>query len=232
MKRVIIPMTAMLALFLASSFIFPDRSGEELRQLDEFYGIGIAVSADVYYTQGDTHEIRIEGKDRDVEDLITKVRDGFLQVKYEDWRVNRSRLTIYITSGDLEKVKISGSGHFVVKKVLASDEMELAMSGSGSISFKQLSSDEVDVKISGSGDISLGAGSADEIDVKISGSGKLDAEQFEVSEFSAAISGSGSARITCKDDLDVRISGSGKVYYHGDPRVNSVSSGSGKTVAL
>jgi len=232
MKRVIIPMAALLIVFLISSFTLPDQAAEEVRQLDEFYGIGISISADVYYTKGNTHEIRIEGKDRDVEDLITKVKDGFLQLKYEDWRVNRSKLTIYVTSKNLEAVKMSGSGHFVAEKPLSSEEMDLAMSGSGGISFKQLDAEEVDVKISGSGKISLDAGSAEEMSTKISGSGKLNAERFEVSEFSGAISGSGGARITCKDELDVKISGSGNVYYHGDPRVNSVSSGSGKTVAL
>jgi len=232
MKRVLIVMAAMLVVVLVSSFDFPDRAAEEVRQLDKFSGIGIAVSADVYYTQGNTHEIRIEGKDRDVEDLITKVKDGFLQVKYEDWKISRSKLTIYITSSDLKAVKMSGSGHFMVDNALESDEMDLAMSGSGGISFKRLSSDEVDVKISGSGKIILDDGSADEMETKISGSGKLSAESFEVTEFSAAISGSGSASVTCTEDLDVKISGSGKVYYHGDPRVNSVSSGSGKIVAL
>jgi len=232
MKRVIIPMAAMLLTFLLGSFTFPDRAAEDVRQLDEFSGIGIGVSADVYYTQGSSYEIRIEGKDRDVEDLITKVKDGFLQIKYEDWRISRSKLTIYVTSKELEAVKMSGSGHFMADKPLSSEEMDLAMSGSGGISFEKLECEEVDVKISGSGNISLAAGSAEEMDTKISGSGKLNAEQFEVSEFSAAISGSGSIRITCKDELDVKISGSGKVYYHGDPRINSVSSGSGKTVAL
>jgi hypothetical protein len=232
MKRVFVPMAAMLVLCLASSFTLPDRAAEEVRNLDEFNGIGIAVSADVYYTQGNTHEIRIEGNDRDVEDLITKVKDGFLQVKYEDWRTKRSKLTIYITSSELEAVKMSGSGQFMADDPLSSEEMDLAMSGSGGINFKKLNSEEVEVKISGSGKINLDGGSADEMDTKISGSGKLNAEAFEVSEFSAAISGSGSARVTCNEELDVKISGSGKVYYHGDPRVNSISSGSGKTVAL
>ena len=232
MKRVIFSLVAIVALLLAGGFTSPLIAAEDVRQLDSFDGIGISISADVYYVQGNTHEIRIEGKENDVEDLITEVKDGFLQLKYEDWRVHRSKLTIYITSKELESVKMSGSGHFLADKALSSEEMDLAMSGSGSIKFSELNTDEVDVKISGSGNISLDKGSADELDVKISGSGKLNAEQFEVSEFSAAISGSGSIRITCNKELDVKISGSGNVYYHGDPQVSSISSGSGKVVAL
>jgi hypothetical protein len=232
MKKVTVPTIAALSLLFLNSFTLPDLSKEEVRQLDVFTGIGVSISADVYYTPGNAHEIRIEGNERDVEDLITKVKDGFLQIKYNDWKIRRSKLTIYITSSELEAIKISGSSKFYCEEALTSDEMDMAMSGSGSILLNKLDADEVGVKISGSGDIEIDQGIADELDARISGSGKLQAEAFEVSEFSASISGSGSVRITVKDELETRISGSGKVYYHGSPRVNSVSSGSGKIIAL
>lgn len=232
MKKVVTPVLAVFTLLVLNSFRMPDLPKEDVRKLETFSGIGIAVSADVFYTPGNTHEIRIVGDDNDVRDLRTEVRDGFLQVKYDNWKTRRSKVTLYITSQELEAVKISGSAHFESEETISTEEMDLAMSGSGGIQFKKLEADEVDVKISGSGDIEILNGHADELSAKISGSGKLDAEKFEVSEFSAAISGSGAVKITAKDELDVKISGSGKVYYHGDPQVHSVSSGSGKTVAL
>jgi len=233
MKKVMIPTVAVLTLLLLNSLTMPDVPQEDVRELNTFSGIGISVSADVYYTPGNTHEIRIEGDAKDVEDLITKVDDGFLQVKYStSWRIRHSKVTLYITSKELDAVKISGSAKFKSGEAITTDEMDLAMSGSGDILFDKLEADEVDVKISGSGDIELLNGSADEMSTRISGSGKVNAEGFEVNEFSASISGSGSVRITVKEELESRISGSGKVYYHGTPRVNSSSSGSGKTVAL
>jgi hypothetical protein len=233
MKKVMIPMIAVLSLLFLNSFMVPDLPKEEVRNLDTFTGIGISISADVYYTPGNTHEIRIEGDAKDVDDLITKVDNGFLQVKYPtSWKIRRSKLTIYITSKELEAVKLSGSAKFNSKEPVTSDEMDFTVSGSGDILFEKLNADELGVKISGSGSIILENGNADELDASISGSGKLNAEAFEVNEFSAGISGSGGVRITVKDELDVRISGSGKVYYHGSPRVNSTSSGSGKVVAL
>jgi len=232
MKKVFFSMAGLLVMLLVSSFIFADRTAEDVRNLESFQGIGISISADVFYTQGNSHEIRIEGDERDVDDLITNVRDGFLQVKYENLKIKRSKLTIYITSKELDAVKISGSAHFKAEKPVTSEEIDLAISGSGGVLFSKLVSDEVGVKISGSGGVELAAGNADELDVKISGSGKLKAEKFEVSECSATLSGSGSVRITAKDELDARMSGSGKVYYHGNPQVNSVSSGSGKLIAL
>lgn len=226
-------MVAVLSLLILNSFMMPDIPKEEVRKLDTFSGIGISISADVYYTPGNAHEIKIEGDAKDVDDLITKVEDGFLQVKYpKGWNIRHSKLTIYITSKDLDAVKISGSAKFKSGETVTTDEMDLAMSGSGGIFFEKLNADEVDVRISGSGNMELLNGGADELSARISGSGKLNAEKFEVSEFSTSISGSGSVRITIEEELEARISGSGKVYYHGTPRVNSTSSGSGKVVAL
>jgi len=233
MKKVVIPTIAVLALLFLNSFMVPDLPKEEVRKLDAFTGIGISISADVFYTPGNAHEIKIEGDSKDVDDLITKVEDGFLKVKYPaSWKIRRSKLTIYITSKELDAVRISGSAKFKSGEPVSADEMEFALSGSGDIHFEKLNADEVSVKISGSGDIILLNGNADELVTKISGSGKLNAEAFEVNEFSTSISGSGSVRITVKEELESKISGSGKVYYHGTPRVNASSSGSGKVVAL
>jgi hypothetical protein len=232
MKKVMLSTIAVFALLLLNGFVLATTPKEDVRKLDVFTGIGVSISADVFYTTGNTHEIRIEGPEKDVNDLITEVKNGFLQIKYDDWKIRRSKLTIYISSRALESVKISGSAKFECGGPITADEMDLAMSGSGSILFPKLDSDEVGVRISGSGSIEIEKGLADELDARISGSGKLNAETFEVNEFTAAISGSGSVRITVKDELDTKISGSGKVYYHGSPRVNSVSSGSGKVVAL
>lgn len=232
MKRALNFLLAIGLLVTGSGCLSADLSGQEVRDLNTFTGIGVGISADVYYTTGNTHEIKIEGDERDVKDLITEVRNGFLKIRYDDWKIKRSKLTIYITSKELDRVALSGSGKFYAEKALSSEEMDISVSGSGKVHFPSLECEEMDVKISGSGDAMIDKGMAEEIDVKISGSGKLVAERFEVSEFSAAISGSGSCRITVKDELDARISGSGSVYYHGNPQVNSTSSGSGKVRSL
>ena len=232
MKKALVPVAILLTLITLSSFMWADRPADDVRKLDAFVGIGISVHAEVFYTPGNSHEIRIEGNERDVNDLITEVKNGFLKIKYENYRMKRSKVILHITSRELEAVKNSGSSRFTAEKAINSEEMDLAISGSGSIRFPELNAEEVEVRISGSGNIELDKGKADEIGVKISGSGKLNAEKFQVSEFSAALSGSGSCRITVEDELEAKLSGSGKIYYHGDPRVNSVSSGSGKVIEL
>jgi hypothetical protein len=232
MKRILAPMAGIAFLLAFSSFFLQGLNAQESRKLDPFDGIGIGVSADVYYTPGNTYEITIEGNTRDVNDLVTKVENGMLKIKYEDWKSKHSKLTIHITSKELEQVSVSGSAKFRAEKAISSDEMGINISGSGSVHLPELKGDELEVKISGSGDCILDKGIADEMDIKISGSGKLHAEHFEVSEFSAAISGSGSCKITVTDELEASLSGSGSVFYHGNPQVNSRASGSGKVRSL
>ena len=232
MKRIIQSTAILFVLLAVSSMICPDASAQDVRDLDPFTGIGIGVSADVYYTQGNGHQVTIEGKSQDVEDLVTEVSNGFLRVGYDNVRMSRSRLTIHITSKEIESVRISGSAKFMAGEEVNSDEMELAVSGSGGVIFDRLNSDEVETNVSGSGFVELSGGGADEMEARISGSGKILAEDFQVSECSVMISGSGNCTVGVSDELDAKISGSGNVYYRGNPEINSATSGSGSVKSL
>ena len=66
MKKVLIPVASMITVLLACSSVVPGPPKEEVRHLDAFSGIGISVSADVYYTPGNTHEIRAFRGDRPI----------------------------------------------------------------------------------------------------------------------------------------------------------------------
>ncbi len=232
MKTVIKTLSGFCLVFLTSGLFVNDLAAQEKRLLDPFTGIGIGIGADVFYTPGSSHEIIIEGNSEDVKELVTKVEDGMLKLRYEDSNGHRSKLIIHITSKELDDVSLSGSGTFRSEMPVGSEEMSISVSGSGKILFTNLEVEEMNVKISGSGDAVIEKGKAEEADLKISGSGEFNAETFEVAEFSAAISGSGSCKITVTDELDAKISGSGSVYYHGNPQINSTSSGSGKVRSL
>ena len=90
MKRIVFPVSALFILLFGSSFIFPNQTSDEVRKLKSFDGIGIGVHADVFYTQGASHEIRIEGDERDVKDLVTEIENGSKsQQKLGDRRQNQ-----------------------------------------------------------------------------------------------------------------------------------------------
>ena len=239
MKKLIVPFVLAVLFLSASSFLLNNPHlpsfyylSQKDFKVEAFTSIHIGVSADVHYSVGNKHSVKVDGDPADIEDLIVEVQNGALSIRYEKNHKKRSKLDIHIVSKALDGVKISGSAHFKTEDDITSDEIDLVISGSGEAQFGKLSADEVNVKISGSGDVLIDSGSADECDAIISGSGKLAAEGFEVNEFSVKISGSGNCKITANEDLDAIVSGSGSVFYQGNPRVNSVVSGSGKVKSL
>jgi hypothetical protein len=169
-------------------------------------------------------------------DKIDVVQDGDrlkirMRKSYGWGSWDSGKLTVYVTMKTIEGLSVSGSGKLIGKTPIEAGNIDLDISGSGSMEM-DLRAEDVDVDISGSGSVALN-GKGDKIDVEISGSGRVKAEEFVVNVCEAQISGSGSCYITANVEIDAQISGSGTIYYHGNPdRVSSHSSGSGKVKKL
>jgi hypothetical protein len=201
---------------------------KEERDLASFTGVSLSLSADVLLTQGSPQTVIIEADDSDLENIVTVVRGGILEIKKEPlWRRNMKNVTIWITVPEVDGLYLSGSGSILSEKTLTSQELEIRISGSGKIDLRELQGDELSIAISGSGNTYL-AGNADEADITISGSGGIKAPSLQVSECSVRVSGSGSCAIDATGELAARISGSGRVTYFSNPEIDAAISGSGR----
>jgi hypothetical protein len=202
---------------------------KEKRDLDNFSSVSAGVSGEIFITQGSQYSVTLEGDQDLLDEITTKVLNGKLLIRKPDWRKARNKkLTVYITMPEVEGLSMSGSGHLKNKGILNCDNLNISVSGSGSIRLKDLTADEVDISISGSGSVLAEGPGADITDIGISGSGSVTAENFKLSEADVTISGSGRCKIWVEDALVARISGSGSLYYKGDPNIDAKSSGSGR----
>ena len=198
-----------------------------------FSELSLGIPANLFLKQGANESIEIDCDDDIFEDIEFELRGDRLVIKREGqgwnwsrgWR--RSEVDIYVTMETIEALSVSGNGNIESNGNLKTEDLELAVSGSGNMDL-DIDGDDLETKISGSGSIVL-AGDANDASARISGSGKVKAEGLSVKTFEARISGSGSCYITVEEEIEASISGSGSVYYAGDPnRVISNSSGSGK----
>ena len=224
----------LFAAMLAFSCTVPVLRGEtikEIRNVGQFSGVSLAISADVFLTQGPVQKVEIEGDKNSLEEIETVVNDGTLKIQTKNmFHGNFGKVSVYITVPQINALSISGSGDITTKSDIGTDELDLNVSGSGSIHFSKLSAREVSATITGSGNIEVSAGQAQsELEVVITGSGSLSAEGFSVQEADVTITGSGSAKVWVVKELETNITGSGNVAYKGDPLVNANSTGSGKT---
>jgi hypothetical protein len=201
----------------SEEFHLPTITGVKLR------GIG-----EVIVRRGDTQEVIVETDDNLIEYLDTDINGGVWDIDFDRCVRNVTRLTVYITVPEIEKLIISGSGSIVGEDAFTGDDLETSVSGSGNIEF-DFTGNTVDASVSGSGNIDL-FGSADFMDVNISGSGDVRAFDLFTQECDVHISGSGDVRVNVEDFLKVRISGSGDVLYLGHPTLDVDITGSGSVI--
>jgi hypothetical protein len=217
---------SLFSIILVSATLIAFGQDKEERDVSSFTGVSLGISGDLYLTQGSPQKVVIQA-DNNLDEIETVVKDGVLRIKTDNWNSRIKGVKIWITMPEVEALNVSGSGDIMAETPINADELELKVSGSGSINISTLKGDEVGAAISGSGDMNL-AGSADEIDLRISGSGSVLAEGLKVNECGVKISGSGSCKIDVIGELDASISGSGKVTYYSDPQIDARVSGSGK----
>ncbi len=216
-------------LVLAAQSVF---AYDENRELKNFSEIAFSISGDLYLTQGNSFSIKIEGDQKDVEKIITKVEGNTLIIKVDNHWKSYGDVKVYVTLPKLEELALAGSGNIIAKSAFAVDGLEMSVAGSGDIFFDNLTTQKTEISVAGSGDIKLVGSSGEKLEISIAGSGDINATEFKAQKVEVDISGSGTAKVYATDKLETSIVGSGSVYYKGDPKVDASSIGSGRTLTL
>lgn len=190
----------------------------------------IAVSGSFYVTlvKGKDKTITIEASDNLMEAIETEVENGLLKIKFKsNWNIRTyKRINITIPIETLSSVSLSGSGTITSVEEIIANNLNLKVSGSGSMKLK-LFTDNLTAAISGSGNLKL-KGETNIINCSISGSGNLNASDLKASITNAKVSGSGNVKIQALEEIHAKVSGSGNINYSGNPTIiKSNSSGSG-----
>jgi hypothetical protein len=174
-------------------------------------GLGVSVGATVHYVAGGPARITVTGPD----DLLAKLRVGQGQIRWcEDCRIRGERLDITVSGVTLHNVALHGAGGDIQMGRLDQDRLRLAISGTGKLSAGGRI-DQVDLAISGSGSAFLGDASVRRANIHISGSGDVDLTPRD--EANVHVSGSGNIRMKSMPvRLNQSVSGSGGVHVTGN----------------
>jgi hypothetical protein len=183
-----------------------------------FTKISFRVPGKLYLRQGSQQKVEIEGKKDILSEIETEVEGGKLVIGKEgkwfdfDW-ADDDRVVVYITIRELEGLSVSGSGDLIGETKFLTKDLDLNVSGSGSLKLDADASGDVDADVSGSGDIDL-RGKCQNYSSDVSGSGKV------------------VLALTINGVADFGVSGSGKILASGSSqRVKTAISGSGKVLA-
>ena len=187
----------------------------EVREVGHFRAVASSLPANVYYVQADKQEVRVETTEELAPKVLTTVEDGKLSLKLESGRYPKLILRVVVSSPDIEKLSVSGSGNLFHEGVLhASGSLALKVSGSGDIFTGEIDSRDFTVQCSGSGGIRVSKLVCDDFDGQVSGSGSVRMGSISCDDFEAGASGSGGFsvdKLTATGGASVRVSGSGDV---------------------
>jgi hypothetical protein len=225
----------------------------ESRNVGTFSKISFRVPGKLYLRQGSTQKVELEGNKEILKEIETEVEGSRLVIgkegKWMDWKWDDDdKINVYITVKTIEGLSVSGSGDLIGEtKFVINGDLDLNVSGSGSLKFDADVSGDMEADVSGSGDLYVkgkcrsfnsdvsGSGKvnmalsiAETADMGVSGSGKIEASG-SAANVKASISGSGKvlAANLETDRCEVRISGSGDVEINVKNELDANITGSG-----
>ena len=226
------------ATFLLASFSFVQASNTlKSVDVDKFTGVKVNGNYQVFLKQGTTQSVKIEGDEKEVKSISTKVQDGIWTIQrhsmngrsqcnsYYDSYNTKSPMKIYITVAKLDYISLSSNGKISTENTFNVDNIDLKLNGNGKMRLN-LTAKSIESNLCGSGKLVL-KGSAKHMESRISGSGDIDAEDMKVENVNISVSGSGDAQVHATSYLKAKVSGSGDIYYKGSPSLHKSVSGSG-----
>lgn len=201
--------------------------------ISDYSQIKFSGGATLHYEQKNdtTPYLRIE-VDENIFPLLTiENSDNVLRI-YNKENIRPTRYNIYTNSATLKSLEASGSITALIKGKLETQDLNIALSGSGDITIDSLVCQNLETKISGSADMAIKGGKASFIKSIISGSGKINTIAMQADSTSCITSGSGDFKVWSDKYLKIEVSGSGNVEYKGNPQIDKAISGSGKVTQV
>jgi hypothetical protein len=207
-----------LSLFAFLTTVFAVAQSRETRNLGSFTKIAFRLPGKLYLRQGGPQKVEIQAPNDIIKEIETEVEGDKLVIgregKWTDWSWNDNnydKVIVYITVASIDGVSVAGSGDVIGETKIIGAELDLKVSGSGSLTLDAEMSGAIEADVSGSGNIDLKA-KCKSFDSDVSGSGKVILSANISSNADFGVSGSGKIQATGSADfVKTSISGSGKV---------------------
>ena len=194
--------------------------------LSGYNEIQIDGNLNVEIQQGDNYSFYIEGDNDFSKSFNAKTENNSLiiasEFKWKNIVGGSEKGTVYIITPSLNRLEINGLNNTILKG-LKTEKLSVEINGASKNSFL------VDVK-----DFVLELNGASQVDVNgkttkskiiANGAGKINASGLETVSGNYELSGASTANVWVKEFLRAELDGASKIYYKGNPKVQSRTSG-------
>lgn len=203
----------LFAMIMSSALIFAQN--REVRNVGNFTKISFRFPGKLYLKQGPTQKVELEGDQDVLKEVETDIEGSSLVIgregKWFKWDNDNAKITVYVTMPNIEGVSVSGSGNVIGQSTIKTDDLDLNVSGSGSLTLDVDARGDIEADVSGSGDIAL-KGNCESFNSDVSGSGRVVIQSTIKNRAEFGVSGSGRIEASgSAESVKTNISGSGKV---------------------
>jgi hypothetical protein len=205
----------------------------EIRQLGAFTKIDMDGGARVILVQGSEHSITVEGSRRVVEQVVTEVNDGVLEIDFRDRNLFENwgeSLTLTITFANLSDFRLDGGVELLAEN-LNLENLNITINGGASVKMNNLVLNTLGMTLTGGGEIHV-SGIAENHNVKVSGGTSYKAEDLKSANVNVEIIGAANVEVWATETLNLDLAGAYSVSYWGSPQITQSITGLGEVKAL
>jgi hypothetical protein len=235
MKRIVLFFLLVAATIVAQAQKeFVVDANAELRTVSgTFTAIKVSGGIDLYLSQSSEQAVAISAsEDKYKAGIKTVVENGTLRIYYDgdkglSWKNRKMRA--YVSFKTLEKLEASGASDVHVAGELATDALEMQLSGASD--FKgRVKVSSLKLELSGASDVSI-EGIATVLTIESSGASDVKGYDLITDICTAKVSGASDVNITVNKELNAHASGASEVYYKGDGVIKEMHSSGASSVA-
>lgn len=211
-----------------------DKTKSETRQVDAFSGIHVSSGIDLYLTQGNRQDVKVEAEPELIGKIITRVENGILNISIRDkmnwdlgWNLTRK---VYVTFVNLNELDASAGSDVYAQNPFKLKELKVSSSSGSDVKIDDLSASFVSVVTSSGADAKI-SGKTVKMFADASSGSDLDCGGLISQDCEARASSGSDAVVHVTGSLKARASSGGDVRYLGKPQQKDVDESSGGDIA-
>jgi Putative auto-transporter adhesin, head GIN domain len=229
MKNIVFAVLSMISVLAVNA-----QSGEknvQKRPVTGFHGVDVSGGIDLYLSNG-PESVAVSASSNDVRDhIVTEVVGGILRIHMEsNWNQNmdNAKMKAFVSLNNLKNLEGSGGGDIVFENLIKGEDLDVRLSGGGSLRGK-LNVNHLVINQSGGSEVKL-SGNVQNLTLNASGGGSLNGFDLITDYASIRASGGSETELTVNKELRAVVSGGGDITYKGAASVKEIKSSGGGSV--
>lgn len=194
-----------------------------------FNEIKVQQGIQVYITQGNSTELKVEADENIIDILRTEVKNNKLNIYFDKNVYKASSRKVYLTTSDISKIETSSGASVKTENTIETTILELD-SSSGSAIKMYVNADEISSSSSSGATINI-YGKSKEFSAMASSGSSIDADKLETINATAKVSSGANIDLNVSGKLIAKASSGGDIDYEGNPTEVNKDTSSGGSVS-